>query len=150
MCYQPRFESLPGCNSRNNHRFRTHKTEIPDDLGVSIINSTCKVFSNYSQMPSDNYMIYDFLTALCGRITKVTPVLSTKLYFCTTKLLNQEFHIDWLALFMFSYIKVKLLIHSQTSTMQPLVFGNGYIIASHTLLNMWFPILAGISVNLCW
>ena len=33
---------------------------------------------------------------------------------------------------------IKLLNHSQTSTMQPLKFGNGLITSSHTLLGMWF------------
>ena len=37
---------------------------------------------------------------------------------------------------------MKLFIHSQTST----VFGNGYVILSHTLLGMWLPIQAGIKV----
>ena len=35
------------------------------------------------------------------------------------------------------------LIHSQTSTVQPLTFGNGWVILSHTLLGMWLLIHAG-------
>ena len=40
-----------------------------------------------------------------------------------------------------------LLIHSQTSTVQLLKIGNGYIISSHTLLDMWLLIHAGIKVK---
>ena len=36
----------------------------------------------------------------------------------------------------------KLLIHSQTSTVQPLKFGNGLVISSHTLLGMWLLFLS--------
>ena len=43
---------------------------------------------------------------------------------------------------------MKLFIHSQTSTVQPLKFGNGYVIPSHTLLGMWLLINAGIKVNM--
>ena len=35
---------------------------------------------------------------------------------------------------------MKLLIHSQTSMVQPLRFGNGYVISSHMLLGMWLLI----------
>ena len=45
---------------------------------------------------------------------------------------------------------IKLLIHSQTSTVQPLKFGNGKVISSHTLLCMWLLIHAGIKVNPRW
>ena len=38
---------------------------------------------------------------------------------------------------------MKLLIHSQTSTAAPLKFGNGYVIASQNLLEMWVLIHAG-------
>ena len=38
---------------------------------------------------------------------------------------------------------MKLLIHSQTSTVQPLKFGNGWAISSHILLGMWLLIHAG-------
>ena len=44
---------------------------------------------------------------------------------------------------------MKLLIHPQTSLVQPLKFGNRQIISSHTLLNMWLLIHIGIKVNLC-
>ena len=33
-----------------------------------------------------------------------------------------------------------MLINCQTSTVQPLKFGNGYVISSHTLLGMWLHI----------
>ena len=42
---------------------------------------------------------------------------------------------------------MKLLIHSQPSTVQPLKFGSGYVISSHTLLGMWFLIHDVIKVN---
>ena len=45
-------------------------------------------------------------------------------------------------------VLIKLLIHSQTSTMQPLKFGNEWIISSHTVLGVWFIIHTGINVNL--
>ena len=35
---------------------------------------------------------------------------------------------------------MKLLIHSQTSTVAPMKFGNGYVISSRTLLGMWLLI----------
>ena len=35
---------------------------------------------------------------------------------------------------------MKLLIHSQTSTVAPLKFGNGKVISSHTSLDMWLLI----------
>ena len=41
----------------------------------------------------------------------------------------------------------KLLTHSQTSTVQPLKFGSGEVISSHTLQNMWLFIHAEIKVN---
>ena len=43
-----------------------------------------------------------------------------------------------------------LLIHSQTSTVQPLRLGNGETISSHTLLGMWLLIHAGIKVKPCY
>ena len=45
---------------------------------------------------------------------------------------------------------MKLLIHSQTSTVKPLKFGNGYVISSHILLGMWLIIHNGIKVNPCF
>ena len=42
---------------------------------------------------------------------------------------------------------MKLLIHTQTSTVQPLKIGNEYVISSHTLSGMWLLIHAGIKVN---
>ena len=45
--------------------------------------------------------------------------------------------------------RMKLLIHSQTSTVQPLKFGNVYVISSNTLLAMWLLIHAGVKVNPC-
>ena len=38
-------------------------------------------------------------------------------------------------------------IHFQTLTVQLLNFGNIYIIASDTWLDMWLPIHAGIKIN---
>ena len=43
--------------------------------------------------------------------------------------------------------EMKLLINSQTSTVQPLKFGNGYVISSHTLLGMWWLLHAGIKLK---
>ena len=42
-----------------------------------------------------------------------------------------------------------LLILSQTSTVQPLKFGNAQVISSHTLLGMWLIIHAGIKLTYC-
>ena len=47
---------------------------------------------------------------------------------------------------------MKLLPHSQTSmdatsTVQPLKFGNAYVISSHTLRGMLLLIHAGIDIN---
>ena len=42
---------------------------------------------------------------------------------------------------------MKLFIHSQTSTVAPLKFGNGYVILSHTLLGMQLLIHAEFKVN---
>ena len=39
--------------------------------------------------------------------------------------------------------------HSQTLTVKPLKFGNGYVISSQTLLGVSFPIHAEIKVNPC-
>ena len=44
---------------------------------------------------------------------------------------------------------MKLLIHSQTSTIERLMFENVYIISPRTLLGMWLLIHAGIQVNPC-
>ena len=44
---------------------------------------------------------------------------------------------------------MKLLIHSQNSTVQQLKFGNGSVISSHTLLSMWLSIRAGIKDAPC-
>ena len=45
---------------------------------------------------------------------------------------------------------VKLLIHSQTSTVQPMNLRNGLVISFHTVLSKWALIHAGIKVNLCY
>ena len=42
---------------------------------------------------------------------------------------------------------MELPIHSQTSTVQQLKFGNGWVISSHLLLDMWLLIHAEIDVN---
>ena len=42
---------------------------------------------------------------------------------------------------------MKLFIHSQSSTVQLLNFGSGYVILFHTLPTMWLLIHAGIEVN---
>ena len=44
---------------------------------------------------------------------------------------------------------MKLLIYSQTSTVQPLKFGNGEVISSQILLGMGLLIHAEIKVDLC-
>ena len=44
---------------------------------------------------------------------------------------------------------MKLFIRFQTSAVQPLKFGIGNIISSHTLLGMSLLIHAGIKVYLC-
>ena len=44
---------------------------------------------------------------------------------------------------------MELLIHSQTSVVQPLKFGNGWVISSHTLLGMWLLIL-GFKLKTMW
>ena len=40
---------------------------------------------------------------------------------------------------------MKLIAHSQTSTVHALKFGDGYAISSHNLLGMWLVIHAGIN-----
>ena len=49
------------------------------------------------------------------------------------------------------YYKVwcELCIHSQTSIVQQLKFGNGEAISTHTLMDMWLLIHAGVEVELC-
>ena len=42
---------------------------------------------------------------------------------------------------------MKSFIHSQTSTVQPLTFGNGEVTSSPTLLSMWLLIQSRIKVN---
>ena len=42
---------------------------------------------------------------------------------------------------------VNVLIHSQTSTVQPLKFRNGWVISAHTFLDMYLFIHAGIKAN---
>ena len=42
-----------------------------------------------------------------------------------------------------------MIIHSQTSAVQPLKLGKGLVIQSVTSLGMWFLIDAGVKVNLC-
>ena len=54
----------------------------------------------------------------------------------------------WLITFIIKCV-TKLHIHSQTSTVQPLKFGNGWVIASRTLLGMWLLIYAVIWINPC-
>ena len=44
---------------------------------------------------------------------------------------------------------MKLVICSKTSTVQPLKFGNGWVIPAETLLGMWLLIHAGIKVKPC-
>ena len=44
---------------------------------------------------------------------------------------------------------MKLLVQTQTSTVQRLKFGNGYLISSDTLLDMWLFIHDGIKVYPC-
>ena len=44
---------------------------------------------------------------------------------------------------------MKLVIDPQTSTVQPLKFGNGQAISFHTLLGVWLLIHTGIEVNSC-
>ena len=40
---------------------------------------------------------------------------------------------------------MKLCIHSSTSTVQPLKFGNGWVISSNILLDLWLVIHAGMN-----
>ena len=42
---------------------------------------------------------------------------------------------------------IKLFIHSQTWAVHLFQFRNGYVISSHTLLDMWLLLHAGINVN---
>ena len=42
---------------------------------------------------------------------------------------------------------VQLFIHTQTSMVEPLKFGNGLVISSHILQGMQLLIHAGIKVN---
>ena len=44
---------------------------------------------------------------------------------------------------------MKLRIISHRTTVQPLTFGNGEVISSHSLLDMWLLIHAGVKVNPC-
>ena len=50
---------------------------------------------------------------------------------------------------MDKYYKIHytVLIHSQTSTVAPLKFGNWYVISSHILLGTLFIIHAAIKIN---
>ena len=43
--------------------------------------------------------------------------------------------------------EVKLLIHSQASTVKPLKFANGYVNTTHTLIGLWLLIHTAITVN---
>ena len=43
----------------------------------------------------------------------------------------------------FGWCGLKFLSHSQTAAVQPLTFGNRYIIPSHILLGMWLLIMLG-------
>ena len=45
--------------------------------------------------------------------------------------------LKWISSYIRYKVKDELLIHSQTSTVQPLKFGNGYIISCHTLQGIW-------------
>ena len=47
----------------------------------------------------------------------------------------------------YASIWMKLFIHSQISTVEPLKIGNGWIISTHTLQDIWILIHAGIKVN---
>ena len=51
--------------------------------------------------------------------------------------------------YMHYKVWVKLFIHSQTSAVQLLEFGNGKVNSSHSLLGMWLFIHAGIKVKPC-
>ena len=44
---------------------------------------------------------------------------------------------------------MKLLIHSQTSAMEPVKFGKGYVISPNILRGMWLFIHAEIKVKPC-
>ena len=50
----------------------------------------------------------------------------------------------WISNYIIIKCQNKLLIHSQTLTMQPLKFGNAYVISSQILLAMWLLIHTGI------
>ena len=45
---------------------------------------------------------------------------------------------------------MKLLIDSQTATIQPVKLGNGKIISPHTLMGKWLLIHVGIKIKQSW
>ena len=56
----------------------------------------------------------------------------------------------WIGNYIFIKCEMTLLIRSQTSTVQPLQFGNGQVISCNTSLSLWLLIHAGIKVNSYW
>ena len=73
--------------------------------------------------------------------------------FLTTKQRGYIFGIivipTWISNYIHYKVWVKLLIHSQTPTVQPLKFGNGLVISSHTFSDMWLLIQAEIKAKTC-
>ena len=53
----------------------------------------------------------------------------------------------WITITSIIKCRMKLLIHSQTSTVEPVKFGNEEVISSHTLMGMPLLIYAGIKVE---
>ena len=55
----------------------------------------------------------------------------------------------WISIIIHCKVWAEITYPFQTSTVQRLKFGNGYIILSRTLMGVWIRIHAGIKVNPC-
>ena len=129
---------VQGCRNDSIQRIYCRHRHSGDDLSVLVGHILKHGFKSIFL----NENIHILREGLCSSMLSIhinpwkllEPLLLTWFNF------NPSMDIKW---------EIKLLIHSQTSTVQPLKFGNGYVIPSNTLMGMWLLIHADIKVNPC-
>ena len=103
-------------------------------------NASVKVFYKMSafmhnpQCIRSNRLTYAWFMFIIAP-TKLIPQYQGYFYFRGLTLIPA-----WINDYIYYEVGIKLLIHFQTSTVQPLEFGNAYIILSNTLLSVWLLI----------
>ena len=70
-----------------------------------------------------------------GRIALKNMIMDNTLKSGIPFFYDKMFSLKWVIVSIIKFM-MKLLIHFQTSTVQPLEFGNGQVISSHTLLGV--------------